>query len=930
MEQPGGATGPRAMGGLLGRRSECAVLDEVVAAVRRGEGRTLVVHGAAGVGKTALLEYALESGTDLRVLRAAGVESEMELPFAVLHQLCAPVLDGLERLPAPQREALSVAFGRSAGAPPDRFMVGLAVLSLVSEIAEEYPVLCAVDDSQWLDKATAQTLALVARRLRAESVGLIFGARETGDELRGLPQLEVLGLRNGDSRALLGSVVGFLLDERVRDRIVAETGGNPLALLELPRGMTATQLAGGFGLLGPHVLPGRIEKSFLRQTEALPTETRSLLLVAAAEPVGDPLLLWRAAERLGIKAAAAADAAAAEGLLTIGPRVTFRHPLVRSAIYRSASLPERRAVHLALAEVTDREIDPDRRAWHLSTAASGPDEDVALELEQSADRAQARGGFAAAAAFLQRCVALTAEPTRRTGRALAAAHVSLQAGAFDTALGLLATAEGGPLDELGRARVDLLRAEAAFFLNRGSDGPSLLLRAAGALEPLDLRLARETYLDAWSAALFAGGLAGEVNLLDVSRAARAAPRRSEPPRASDLLLEGLASLFTDGRGVGVPVLRRAAAAFAGRAISTEEMLRWGWLATAAAAVVWDFETCMAIATRQVEVARAAGALAVLAVGVNVLGQVTALAGEFDDSASLMAEAGAVTEATGSHVAPYGALVYAALRGREDEAFPLIDATIETSTAEGQGSAVQYARWARSVVLNALGRYEEALAAAEQASDDTPEMFVASWALGERIEAATRSGKAGAAAAAFERLAAQTRDTDAGSALALEARCRALLSEGEIAEECYLEAIARFRTTRLRPDLARAHLLYGEWLRRENRRVDARMQLRAAHGMFTGIGMEAFAERARRELIATGEIVRRRSVETSDDLTPQEKQIALLARDGLSNSEVGARLFLSPRTVEWHLRKVFAKLSISSRKELRTALRGAESELHQVH
>lgn len=633
--------GRRAIGTLLGRRTECAALDGVIAAVRHGESRTLVVRGDAGVGKTALLRYALESATDLRVLRAVGVESEMELPFAVLHQLCAPILDGLKRLPAPQREALSIAFGRSAGPPPDRFIVGLAVLSLVSEVAEERPLLCVVDDSQWLDKATAQILTFVARRLRAEAVGLVFGTRETGEEFRGLPHLEVSGLRNGDARALLTSVVGFRLDERVLDRIVAETRGNPLALFELPRGLTATQLAGGFGLLGTQALPGRIEESLLRQADALPPETRALLLVAAAEPVGDPLLVWRAAERLGIKASAAAAAAEMDKLLTIDRHVTFRHPLVRSAVYRLASSRERRAVHLALAEVTDGEVDPDRRAWHLSAAAPGPDEDVAIELERSAGRAQARGGFAAAAAFLQRCVALTEEPTRRTDRALAAAQASLEAGAFDTALGLLATAQGGPLDELGQARVDLLRAKVAYSLNRGSDAPPLLLRAAATLEVLDPRLARETYLDAWSAALFAGRLASAGNLMDVSRAVRSAPRPTEPPRASDLLLDGLALLFTEGRAAGVPVLERAAAAFTGSAVSIEEMLRWGWLATAAAAVVWDFETCMTVATRQVQVARASGALAVLAVGVNVLGQVVALAGNFDEAASLMAEAQAV-------------------------------------------------------------------------------------------------------------------------------------------------------------------------------------------------------------------------------------------------------------------------------------------------
>ena len=919
---PGGLTT------LRGRRSESAVLDRVVAALRAGEGRALVVRGEAGVGKTALLEHLIEAAADLRVGRGIGVESEMELAYASLHQLCAPMLDRLGRLPAPQREALEIVFGLSSGPAPDRFLVGLAVLSLMSEVAEDAPLLCVVDDAQWLDRASAQVLAFVARRLLAEPVGLVFAAREPGEELVGLPELEVRGLRNGDARALLRSAVRFLLDEQVRDQIVAETRGNPLALLELPRGLTATQLAGGFGLLNAEALPARIEDSFLRRFEALPPDARLLLVVAAAEPLGDPLLLWSAAERLGLDGGAAARAQADE-LLAIGGRVTFRHPLVRSAVYRSASPQDRRTVHLALAEVTDREVDPDRRAWHLAAAASGPDEEVALELEQSAGRAQSRGGFAAAAAFLQRSVALTRDPARRADRALAAAHASLNAGAFDTALGLVTTAETGSLNELQRAQVDLLRAEAAYSQSRGSDAPPLLLRAAKTLESLDAKLARETYLDAWSAALFAGRLASAGSLHDVSREARAAPGAPDPPRPSDLLLDGFALLFTEGRPAAAPVLERAATGFAGSEVSVEEVLRWGWLATAAAVVVWDFDTCLAVANREVQVARDSGALTVLAVGANVLAQAVVLGGEFDRASLLIAEADAVTDATGARVAPYGALVRAGFEGREGDAAALIDATIEEATAGGQGTAVQYAHWARSVLLNGVGRYEEALAAAAQASDDTPELFVSAWALNERIEAAVRTGQTELAHGALQRLIAHTHASGTDWALGVEARSRALLSEGAEAERLYREAIERLDRTRLRPELARSHLLYGEWLRRESRRVDARAELRAAHDRFAAIGMEAFAERARRELIATGERARKRSVETRDELTAQERQIAEFARDGLSNPEIGARLFLSPRTVEWHLRKVFAKLGIATRKELANALPRTPSALLAV-
>jgi DNA-binding CsgD family transcriptional regulator len=912
---------------LSGRASECAALDELLGDIQRGESRSLVLRGEAGIGKTALLEYLVESASELTVLRAVGVESEMELAFASLHQLCAPMLDRLGRLPGPQCQALEIVFGLSAGAAPDRFLVGLAVLSLLSEAGEERPLLCVVDDAQWLDQASALTLAFVTRRLLAEPVGIVFAAREPGEELQHVPELEVGGLRNGDARALLDSAVRFMLDERVRDRIIAESRGNPLALLELPRALSATELAGGFGVLGVQTLTGGIEKSYVRRLEALPEDVRLLSLVAAAEPIGDPLLLLRASERLGIEVSAVE--AATDGMLTLEERVTFRHPLVRSAVYRSAGAPERRAVHLALAEATDREADPDRRAWHLAAAAAGPDEDVAVELERSAGRAQARGGLAAAAAFLQRALALTGDPTRRADRALAAAEASLGAGTFDVARGLLAAAEVGPLGELQRARLDLLRAEAAYSESRGSDAPALLLRAAKTLEPLDPQLARETYLDAWSSALFAGALASTAGMYEVSREAQAAGGPAERPRPSDLLLEGFSLAFTEDRSAAAPVLEQAATGFAGDAVSIEEVLRWGWLATAAAVMVWDYETCLAVATRGVERAREAGALTVLAVSVNVMAQAVVLGGEFERAALLVAEADSVTDATGARVAPYGALVLAGLQGRAAEASGLIDATIKECTAGGQGTAVQYARWARSVLLNGLGRYGEAVAAAQEASDDTPELFVSVWAAIELLEAATRSDNPEVARAAHERIAAATAVAQTDWALGIRARSRALLSEGETAERLYREGIERLGRTRLRPELARAHLLYGEWLRRANRRVDARVQLRAAYDQLTSIGMEAFAERAGRELEATGETVRKRRAETRDDLTAQERQIAQLARDGLSNPEIGARLFLSPRTVEWHLRKVFSKLGIHSRRELADALPSSDSQLATV-
>jgi DNA-binding CsgD family transcriptional regulator len=910
---------------LLGRARERELLDRMLDNVRGGQSAVLVIRGEAGAGKTALLHYCARQAAGFRVARVAGVESEMELPFAGLHQLCGPLLGRLDALPEPQQAALRVALGLSAGATPDRFLVALAALTLLAEVAAERPLLCFVDDAQWLDAASGQVLGFVARRLLAESVAIVFAVRDPAGEpeLAGLPELALGGLPDDEARALLATVIPGRLDERVRDRLVAETRGNPLAILELPRGLAPTQLPGGLALHDDHTLPGRIEERFQRQLESLPREARLVLLVAAAEPVDDPLLLWRAAERLGV-GLSAEPAAETEGLLAVGERVTFLHPLVRSAVYRSASPQERRAVHLALAESTDGEADADRRAWHLAAAAPGPDEAVAAELQRSADRAQARGGLAAAAAFLRRSVALTRDPARRVDRALAAAQASLYAGAFEAALGLLAAAESRELSDLQDARADLLHAELAYAQNRGSDAPPLLLRAARKLEALDVRLARETYLDAWSSALFAGHLAHAGNLRDVSDAVATAPAPEGAPRPSDLLLDGFALAFTAGRPAAVPVLRRACAAFAGDEVSAEEILRWGWLATAAAAYVWDLEGCLTLAGRNVQLAREAGALEVLAVAANVCAQAATLAGDFAGAAQLVAEADAVVHATGTRVAPYGALVLAGHRGRAAEAFELIHGTIESATAGGQGTAVQYAQWAKAVAANGLGRYPEALAAATAAADDTPELFVSMWALSELVEAAARTGRADVAALAVARLGEHTRDGTEW-ALGIEARSRALVSEPDAADGLYREAIGRLERTPLRPQLARTHLLYGEWLRREGRRIDAREQLRAANARLVSLGMEAFAERARRELLATGEKVRKRTVETRDELTAQERQIAQLARDGLTNPEIGARLFLSPRTVEWHLKKVFTKLGISSRTSLHDALPRADRE-----
>ena len=899
---------------LLGREREREVLDRLLDGVRGGHGGVLVVHGEPGVGKTALLDYAVEAARQFRTARTSGIEAEMELPFAAVQQLCSPLLDFLERLPQPQHEALGVAFGLITGPAPNPFLVGLAVLGLLAEAAEEEPLVCVVDDAQWLDHASARALAFVARRLLAEKIALVFATRALGDALAGLPDLHVDPLSRRDARALLESVLPARLDERVLERIVAETRGNPLALLELPRGLSPTKLAGGFGVPATVPLSASIEEGYTQRLARLPQDARRLLLVAAADPVGDPALVWRAAERLGIPQSAA-DTVESEDLLALSPRVLFRHPLVRSAVYGAARLNERRDVHRALAEATDPDVDPDRRAWHRALAAATPDEEVACELERSAGRAQARGGLAAAAAFLQRAIALTVDPTRRVDRTLAATQAYLYAGAFDEALRLLSVAEAGSPDELQQAQAELLRGQIVFSSNIGSDAPPLLLRAARQLERFDVDLARETYLDAWGAAWFAGSLATSGDLLEVSRAARSAPPSTHPSQPFDLLLDALALLVTEGRAAAAPALTRASSAFAAAETPAESSFRWTALAPIPSYVLWDDESWYAINARQLGLAREAGALARLPMGLITGAVIDAWSGEFAKAAEATAEADAIVEATGTRLAPYAAMLLVALQGRDADGLALLESTINDALAVGQGFAVQWGEFVKAILFNGLGRYDEALVAAQRASNDTPELFISSWALTELIEAASRSGAPAHAASALERLMEHTAVAGTDWGLGIAARSQALLADDGAAESLYREAIERLGRTRLRPELARAHLLYGEWLRGEHRRLDAREELRTAHELLTDLGVEAFAERARLELQATGERARKRTVATQDKLTPQETQIARLAAEGHTNREIAARLFISASTVEYHLRKAFRKLDITSRTQL---------------
>jgi DNA-binding CsgD family transcriptional regulator len=906
---------------LFGRHSECVTFDGVIADARAGRSQVLVLRGEAGIGKTALLDYLETNAAGCRIARSAGAEAEMELAYAGLHQICSPFLDRLDRLPEPQRIALSTAFGLIGGDAPDRFMVGLAVLDLLADRAEERPLVCLIDDAQWLDRVSAQTVAFVARRLVAERIVLVVTIREPSDEhdFVGLPELTVGGLSEVDAGRLLDSVVKGPMDPRVRRRIIAETRGNPLALLELPRAWTTAELADGFEQSDVVPLASRIEEGFVRRLSMLPEDTQRLLVAASAEPLGDATLLWRAAAVLGL-GPNAGDAAQAAGLIQFDARVRFRHPLVRAAAYRSASTEVRQEVHQALAEATDADVDPDRRAWHRAHATQLPDEQIAAELERSAARAQSRGGLLAAAALLERSARLTPDPARRADRELAAAWRKRGGGALDAALALLAAIEAGPVDELRSAKMKHLRGQIALDQRRAIDAVRLLVDAAQHLEPLDGDLARETYLEALGAAIFSS------TTDDVASAVAAAARAAAPvqgdPRITDLTLDALVTRLVDGHAAAVPSLARVLTKVQSIDHRVDDMARLlglvgnpftGYVATE----LWDFEAGRTVAELQVQRARDAGALIQLQFAANELAVNEMLAGRLTDAAALVQEDRMVSDITGNPPVGYAALLLAALRGT-DAAAGLITAARDQILALGEGRIANFAGYATALLYNGLGRHDLALLAARDVFDRDVVAGYQMMVVSELGEAASRTRDTDLVVAALQRMSERARATPTDWALGIEARLRALLG-GDDADASHRESMQHLDRAGLRLELARGHLLYGEWLRRAGQRVKAREQLRTAHDMLLAMGAAAFAARARRELVVLGEKGVQRSAETTEELTVQEFHIARFARDGLSNAEIGARLFVSPRTVEWHLGKVFVKLGISSRRQLRNAV-----------
>ncbi len=912
---------------LRGRDRECRTLGALIAGVTAGS-QVLVLRGEAGVGKSALLDYATTRADAFKVLRVIGVESDMELAFAGLQQLCAPLLDHLDDLPEPQKAALNVAFGRGIGKAPDRFLVGLAVLSLLAAAAEVQPLLCVVDDAQWLDQVSVQTLGFVARRLLAEPVAVIFAVRDRPDVLGGLPELPIEGLSDADARDLLDGVMLAGIDSRVRDRIVAETRGIPLAILEVPRNVTATELAGGFWISGKRSSTAAIEEDFMRRIRALPPETQRLLVVASADPTGDAALFLRTAAALGIAVDALGPAEAA-GVIEFGPRMHFCHPLMRSAAYRAADLADRRAVHRALSEATDPQADPDRRAWHCANAALGPDDSVAAELEASASRAASRGGVAAAAAFLERATTLTADPELRGTRAIAAARAKREAAAPEAARDLLAVAELAPLSDLQRAQVARLQAQLQFMGSRAGDAgalqtgeaAALLLTAARGLDGLDDELARETYLEALTAAMYAGRL-GEPGLLGaVAQAGRdAIARISAPQRPIDLLLSGMTSRILDGPGAGSAHLSAALELWNTNAQSeTGPVQNWPFpiAQESAAHELWDDAVLQQIATDMVRRARDGGALAMLPAALVYRAGVHVYTGEFSKAAALLEEADAITAATGHTPMKYHSLTLAAWRGIPDEAVERIEAAAADGLAKGEGRLVGVSAFTSAVLYNGLSRYEEALKAAQRCCE-YEDLGFHGWCLYELIEAAVHIGDRESAEAALPRLEQRPGTSGTEWGLGVVAAARALLASDDDAERLFVEALELLEAARIGPHATRTRLAYGEWLRRMNRRTDARTQLGKAYAAFTEMGAQAFAERARRELAVTGEKVRKQPDASGTELTTQEAQIARLAAEGHTNAEIGAQLFISAHTVEWHLRKVFVKLGITSRRQLRNA------------
>jgi DNA-binding CsgD family transcriptional regulator len=900
---------------LLDRQAERAAVDEVLRSVRNGFSATLVIRGSAGVGKTALLGWATQTAPDMRTCSVTGIEAEVELAFAALHQLLVPVLPGMEELPDPQRHALQVAFGKEAGPAPDRFLVGLAALTLLARAAEERPALCLIDDAQWLDAESARVLAFVARRLYADQVGMLIAVAEpaAADAFEQLPEVSVGGLPPEEAGQLLRSVARAPIDDRVVDQILAETERNPLALGQVGLELTAQELADPAFLPEPVPVGRRLTDGLRRQVARLDPNTHAFLLLLAAEPGRGRPVLWRAARNGGIDADTAAAEAEAAGLIELSAgSVRFCYPLIRSAIYYGAPDRDRRRVHALLSAACDP-WDLDRRAWHLGAAATSPDEEVAAELEHAASRAQARGGYAGRVALLSRSVELTADDGQRARRELALADAELSSGNPDTAQQLVDAALPRLADQGQRAQGERLMGEVLFAQGHVVDSANLLASAARLLTP-DHAAAREAMMAAMRVAIWAGPTEAK----EIATAAAALPRPAQPEaRVCDLLLEGFAARFAVGFGASIEPFRSAVSALRSEDPEQVTELRWFEMGVIAAASLWDADGVLDLTNRFLRAARAQGALAMLPVALALRATADCLVGRLADAEDRWREMREILAASRSatvvgvdSLSEGVALVYT---GRIAEARSVAAARIRESTSRGQGGVADVGRAIAAMADVWAGSYDAAVdAAATVVQDDIP--FVTEATLPELIEATARSGQRSEAMSAFHIMSERALAVGTPEALGVRSRCAALVDDSDGAQASYQQAIGHLERSRAGVELARAHLQYGEWLRRRKRKRDARRELHAAHDMLEAMGATGFAARAAAELQATGEHVRPQAPATTD-LTAQEARVAGLAAEGETNNQIAAQLFISPRTVEYHLSKVFAKLGVSSRAQL---------------
>ena len=905
---------------LVGRRVEAKAIDDLIARVRGGRGAALVIRGGTGIGKTALLEYAIQSASDFQIASTVGIESEMQLGFGGVHQLVRGFDEHIDELPSPQRDAIRSAFGIVQTTRPDRFMVGLAVLTMLAEAASQRPLLCVIDDAHWLDRASAEILGFVARRLVAERVAIVLATRKEtpgDDELQGVPTLHVEEMSSFEARELLSHAVQGRMDGHVVERLIETASGNPLALIELASDLTPAQLQGSARLPEPLPIGARLQDIFQRRVTSLPTGTRTMLLLAAAEPSGDPALLLRGAKHLGL-GIRALEPAEQNRLITIGTQVTFRHPLIRSAAYYSAPHSRRKLVHEALAAASDPILDPDRRAWHRAAALLAPDDEVAAELEVAADRALARGGYAAAGAFLERSAELTTDEALRANRLLAAAQAELAAGDAGKTQALLSQVKPRLAGPTATARALRLRAMTDYVKGQLGEVASLLVEAARTFASVNVTQARETLLEAIQAAAYSARFARAMDVKKVAAVAReVAPPRSDDASIVDGLLAGYTSLLLDDRAAAAPHFRRALASFQDAAKQPDHR-RWFMLGCLAASEIWDDNAQYALASQWVGLSRDTGALVSLAIALNYLGWYEVMEGRPRAAAGLLAEGREIAKAIGnaSIVGDSGAgiLLRLVLIGNEDEARAAADAMVADGVQRQQGASITHARSALTLLELSLGNYEAALVHGREVYDEDL-LYPGTLVLPDLVEAGMRGGDPDFAGLALDRLRARVEATPSEWAQGLLARSEALVASGERPDAFFTSAIRHLEQCRIAPDLARTHLLYGEWLRRQGRRRDARTELRLAHEMFESMGFALFAERARIELNATGEHARRRGFDTLDQLTPQEAQISRLAGEGARNQEIAAQLFISPATVEYHLTKVFRKLGVSSRTQL---------------